>query len=362
MNTLLQESLNRQPDMPRDLEENIRRSILRQKEERTERSGKPRERRGVSWRFRPVYAALAAVLVLGTVSTAMAAKSGSLSEFIALIWGGESSGKQDQKASSQTTPEALEKCVQENLYQLTKDVKIEKVEFSYEKIGITPVTVITDNYVSYAVVRVTGKNGFRVTKDMCFAHGFLFPLEEDEVRETGSGQVRFLKEDSDGLYYCIRTQYDSIHQEKNVKLQLELGGFAYVEGYDEKGIPIQFVKEEEDHGHISYKKAAEGSYYAELSCNVQNKCVLIPVADEGSARIFTLGVRFTRDIFNTFGDLRRSKAERAIYVETREGDQVEVELLSGLEDQYTNAILETPVDLDDIRGIHMGKEWYPVEE
>ena len=156
-------------------------------------------KRTVVWRKKLVVATVFAMLFT-SVGTAYAMEGKfPLQQLFAKIWG------------IQTEQSAVNK--------VSSDVEVLKEKSTFGKLSIKPVQAIVDRMGAYVVLKVAGKDGFILEKDVVFSGGNLLY----DGNDVGSCQDYVLKREDNVMYYALRILLDEpVIPKGQPKLRLEV--------------------------------------------------------------------------------------------------------------------------------------------
>ena len=176
--------------------------------------------KGKSKLLRPVAACLGALVLLGGAATAYAAANGiSLSQLFVSGWG------------KQVATEKVETYVRD--YQIVS----EKETFS--DIDITPVQVVSDNYLTYVMLKVEGNDKVLLEDALAFRDGKMAyegTYKDKNAVEGSLSMVRFVRKEGNVAYYnAIILTTNEISAKENGKYSVNLKDLAAENGVVSKG-------------------------------------------------------------------------------------------------------------------------------
>lgn len=299
-----------------------------------------RGERASVWRGKLAVAAVF-LMLFASVGTAYAMEGEfPLRQLFAKIWG------------SQTEQAAVDK--------VSGDVEVLKEKSTFEKLSIKPVQAVVDQMGAYVVLKVTGKDGFILEKDMVFSGGNLLY----DGNDVGGYQDYVLKREDNVMYYAIRILLDepAVLNTQPV-LCVELSGGLVHAGVYQDGRPHRVYVDQgnERLGLREEDIVFRGEYEADILCKRSEDMVSVPMGDGMTADIYPLAVYVNRDLFDQMGLTSLSEEERKAHILLKDGKEVKAFLVHGQEEKSTVLELEEPVDIEQVTGIRILGETYFVE-
>lgn len=297
-------------------------------------------KRTVVWRKKLVVATVFAMLFT-SVGTAYAMEGKfPLQQLFAKIWG------------IQTEQSAVNK--------VSSDVEVLKEKSTFGKLSIKPVQAIVDRMGAYVVLKVAGKDGFILEKDVVFSGGNLLY----DGNDVGSCQDYVLKREDNVMYYALRILLDEpVIPKGQPKLRVELSGsLVHAEDYQD-GKPCTVYVDQGDGTLVLREKdiVFRGEYEADILCNRSEDMVSVPMRDGVAADIYPLAVYVNQDLFDQMGLTRLSEEYRKAHILLKDGKEVKAALIHGKEGKSTILEMEEPVDVEQVIGIRILGETYFVE-
>ncbi len=289
--------------------------------------------------FRKRIAAAAIFLLLAVSGTGTAyamANHISIGELFAGIWKGHADVKVIDEISSK--------------------VKVKNEESTFQNIRIKPVQALSDNFGSYIVFKVQGKDGFRMADDMAFAY-----MKMENKQETASVMDGYvLKREGDILYYAVWMMTDGgdIADRQQV-FHVELYDLAYAE-LNEDGTVRQFRAESaKDLKDGKILKASDGRYVADICCDTGSESVKVEMDKNSVADIHPLGIYVDRYLFKEMGLTKLSEEQRKLHVILKDGTEVSASLSAGRGKKDTILRPERPIDVSQVVGVRkLGEVYY----
>lgn len=294
-------------------------------------------RRAAVWRGKLAVAAVF-VMLFASVGTAYAMEGKfPLRQLFAKIWG------------SQMEQSAVDK--------VSRDVEVLKEKSTFEKLSIKPVQAIVDQMEAYVVLKVTGKNGFLLEKDVVFSGGDLLY----DGNDVGGYQDYVLKREGNVMYYAIRILlHEPMALNAQPVLHVDLSGGLVHAGFYQDGRPDR-VYVDRGNGELGLKEediVLRGEYEADILCNRSEDMVSVPMGNGVAANIYPLTVYVNQDLFDQMGLTSLSEEYRKAHILLKDGKEVKAFLNHGKEGKSTVLELEEPVDIDQVTGIRILGETY----
>lgn len=274
-------------------------------------------------KLQPVVAMLCVVLIfLGGTAVYAAANDLSIAGLFQRMW-------QDNK--------------QEIMEKYSEEVKIVEEKNTMANLDIKPVRVISDSYVTYLVLRVTGKNGFQLTDNMVVGMNYSLKDKDDLVKSCSS---YFLKREGNTIYYALYIQGEL--KKSTVTFSLENFYLVYG-GYDEDG----WINK------LSDNKVCDGEYRLTFQSKVNSDKLRINI-DGATYDIYTMGVHVNMDVIEQLDNPDgETWWDTNAAVVLKDGSEVDISPRSASDS--TECILREPVDLENVKGIRIGNKEYDLE-
>lgn len=241
----------------------------------------------------------------------------------------------------------------ERMWHAEKVETVKKNAKAFEVIGeentstnicVEPVQILSDRYVTYVVLKVTGKDGFRLTEDMVVGENFDFKNKDVSTMVMDSF---FLKKEGDAMYYGLQAAGECEGADAEFALEnfyLERGG------YDAAGWINQH----------SGERIGDGSYCLSMRCQVDAQHATVK-ADGVNYAIYSMGVHADQDVLETLEDPRgETWWDGNAWVVLRDGTEVAVSSRRADADG-TDCVLKEPVDVEEIAGLKIGQQVYAVD-
>ena len=287
-------------------------------------------------RLRPVFMVFCGILLLGSAITAYGAAKGlSVDQLFAVIW-----GERQQKNS---------------LEQFGTEVDVLSEKSTFQNIDIEPVQAISDGQVTYVVMKVEGKNGFRLTDEMTFD---VFSLDDAE-KSTDSLNSYVLKREGNTMYVALWSRMEKT-KEAQQKYSIDIYNLYHAE-LDEMGKnskvkhTVTEPGEEDKTSYLRYTEesiAAKGEYHGKILCSVQGNQLEITTEEFGTFQIRALSVMTTQDISEEVGLVDAGEKDNTVYVLMEDGNEVQA-IFSGGQRENCTFELREPVDLKKVKGIRV---------
>lgn len=228
-----------------------------------------------------------------------------------------------------------------------KNVKAFEVTWEHDtgtNISVEPVQVLSDRYVTYVVLKVTGKNGFRLTEDMVVGKNFHLANKDGSMVGV---DCYFLKKEEDAIYYGLQ----ALGECEAARAEFSLENFYLARGgYDAGGWINQ----------NSGERIGDGSYSLSLRCQVDAQHRKVK-ADGVNYAIYSMGVHADGDVLEALENPQgETWWDADAWVVLRDGTEVAVSPRRA-DDDGTGCVLKEPVDVGEIAGLKIGGRVYPAD-
>lgn len=301
--------------------------------------------------FRPVLTMICALVLLVSAATAYAAANGTNIGMLLYthIWG-------------------LPKD-EDSIKEVRSMMKIISEESTFEDISIHPVEAVTDGMMSYVVVKVEGKNGFRLTEDMGLDSCYLYNTQ----KSNSSFSDYLLKREDNTMYVALEMTADETTSKAKQKFRITIHNLHYVtldgRGRSSKAKYMLKKKNKDGNWTVRYSEqsiAAYGDYEAELECTVLDERVNIQSEPATQFVVSSLGVVVNSNvsIIEKVARLDIPKENQFIYVIRKDGTEIQASAISGGENQMGEFelrelfALKEPIDLEQVKGIRVQNQVY----
>lgn len=302
-----------------------------------EEESRKRENLVHKMRWQPVMAVLCAMLlVLGGSGAYAATHNISLGELFQNVWSGEQQSK---------------------IEPYSEEFHIIKQQNTTKNLSIEPVKLISDGYMAYLVLKVTGKKEYQLSDDMIIANEMgSANTSESEFSSIG---YYYLKKEGNSIYYAIYMGGRRERSEKT-KIRISVENIRFRHGtFDKRTGCIDDIEWINDEAKLDY--ISDGQYSATIEANVKDDKVSMKI-DGVQYDIYAMGVQVDDDVTEILED-----PEGKTWWDTRAAvvlkDGTEIAISPRSADAYgTDCILQEPIDLEEIRGIRIGKKVYELNK
>lgn len=238
---------------------------------------------------------------------------------------------------------------------ISSDVKVAREKSTFKKLTIKPVQAISDNFGSYIVFKVRGKNGFQLTDDMTF--GYMDIENKQETASVMDGYV--LKREEDVLYYAVWMMTDGGRiADRQQVFHVTLGDLAYAELYEDGTTARLKADDLEDLENGTYQRALKGKYTADICCKAADASICVEMDGGSVADIHPLGIYVDKYLFDELGSTKLSKEQQKLHVLLKDGTEVSASLCTALGKRNTILRPEKPIDVSQVIGVRKRNQEY----
>lgn len=163
-----------------------------------------------------------------------------------------------------------------------------KEKSDYEQINVTAVKAISDGYKTYAVLKVTMKDGSDVPKDMGFTAFLMHLGKKDKTKQQGA---YLIKSEKKAFYFAFVAQNIEPYERDEATIHLKVSSTCYTT-YEKDGREksIDSYVDKKDKHLMHYRIREDGKYTATMKCKINKDSVTTKLGEELEAKITPLEV------------------------------------------------------------------------